>query len=266
MNDEGYFGPYSIAWRVHASPVALVGGVRALLMQALHPLAMAGILEHSVVTGDISGRYRRTSDFILGAIFGDRATADAAGARVRAAHRPVAGVDKVTGLSYRASDPELLLWVHCALVDSFLAAQQRFGRKLAGPEADLYVAEMVRMGELVGLHSEDMPASREALRAILSGYDPSLRGSDGANATWKLLEHPPMPRAARPGWALVFAASVSILPPKLLRMYGRRPPRIPGSVLSAAVWAGSNFARMTGKPSPVFVAAREMARSEGVRL
>ena len=266
MKDEGYFGAHSMAWRVHSNPVTLVGGVRALLMQALHPLAMAGILEHSVVTGDISGRYMRTRDFILAAIFGDRATADAAGARVRAAHRPVAGVDRVTGLSYRANDPELLLWVHCALVDSFLAAQQRFGRRLQLAEADLYVAEMMRMGRLVGLQEEDMPAGVAALRLTLAGYDPMLRLSEGARAAWKLLEHPPMPRAARPGWALVFAASVSIMPPKLLRIYRRRPPRIPPRALDAGVWAGSHVARMIGRPSPVFAAARELARSEGVEL
>jgi uncharacterized protein (DUF2236 family) len=266
MKDEGYFGPHSIAWRVHSNPVTLVGGVRALLVQALHPLAMAGILEHSVVTGDITGRYMRTRDFVLAAIFGDRAAANEAGARVRAAHRQVAGSDKVTGLSYRATDPELLLWVHCALVDSFLAAQQRFGKPLAGAEADMYVAEMVRMGRLVGLREEDMPVSRADLRATLAGYDSMLRWSEGADAAWKLLEHPPMPRAARPGWALVFAASVSIMPPKMLKLYRRRPPRVPASVLNAGVAAASRFARMVGRPSPVFAAAREMARSEGVRL
>jgi uncharacterized protein (DUF2236 family) len=266
MKDEGYFGPHSMAWRVHSNPVTLVGGVRALLIQALHPLAMAGILEHSVVTGDISGRYMRTRDFVLAAIFGDRATADEAGARVRAAHRPVAGVDKVTGKSYRATDPELLLWVHCALVDSFLAAQQRFGRRLDGAEADLYVAEMMRMGRLVGLRDEDMPVGRDDLRNTMASYDPMLRRSDGADATWRLLEHPPMPLAGRPVWALVFAASVSILPPKLLRLYGRSASRIPASALSAGVTAGARFARMIGRPSPVFAAARELARAEGVRL
>src|SRR5437879_8417389 len=91
MKDEGYFGPHSMAWRVHSNPVTLVGGVRALLIQALHPLAMAGILEHSVVTGDISGRYMRTRDFVLAAIFGDRATADEAGAPRRGARPPPAG-------------------------------------------------------------------------------------------------------------------------------------------------------------------------------
>src|SRR5437764_13037651 len=91
MKDEGYFGPHSMAWRVHSNPVTLVGGVRALLIQALHPLAMAGILEHSVVTGDISGRYMRTRDFVLAAIFGDRATADEAGAPPAARPPPPPG-------------------------------------------------------------------------------------------------------------------------------------------------------------------------------
>src|SRR5437879_12020209 len=102
MKDEGYFGPHSMAWRVHSNPVTLVGGVRALLIQALHPLAMAGILEHSVVTGDISGRYMRTRDFVLAAIFGDRATADEAVRPARAgAPPPPAGVQGRRGPARR---------------------------------------------------------------------------------------------------------------------------------------------------------------------
>src|SRR5437660_5743551 len=106
MKDEGYFGPHSMAWRVHSNPVTLVGGVRALLIQALHPLAMAGILEHSVVTGDISGRYMRTRDFVLAAIFGDRATADEAGAPAPAAPRPPAGGGRGARGGCRATAPE----------------------------------------------------------------------------------------------------------------------------------------------------------------
>lgn len=264
--DDGYFGPHSVTWRVHSSPVTLLGGIRALLVQALHPLAMAGVVDHSEFASDVNGRYRRTSDFLLASIFGDRATAEAAGARVRAVHRSVAGVDKVTGRPYSASDPELLLWVHCALVDSFLTANQRFRRPLDPSEADRYVAEMVRLGQLVGLHADDVPATVDALRARIAAYGPSLQLTPGAESAWDLLRQPPMPRAARPLWRLIFAASVSIMPDDLLRIYGRRRPHIPAPVFSAAVWLAARIARRTGKPPPVLAGALARARAEGVRL
>src|SRR2546430_14012705 len=110
MKDEGCFGPHSMAWRVHSNPVTLVGGVRALLIQALHPLAMAGILEHSVVTGDISGRYMRTRDFVLAAIFGDRATADEAGAPGRGPPPPPPRGGRGPGVGSRAPPPPVPPW------------------------------------------------------------------------------------------------------------------------------------------------------------
>ena len=99
--DASYFGPHSVTWRIHSNPVTLLGGIRALLIQALHPLAMAGVLDHSDMASDVFGRFRRTSDYLVVSIFGDRAAADEMGARVRAMHRHVSGVDRVTGLPYR---------------------------------------------------------------------------------------------------------------------------------------------------------------------
>ncbi len=264
--DASYFGPHSVTWRIHSNPVTLLGGIRALLIQALHPLAMAGVMDHSDMASDVFGRFRRTSDYLAVSIFGDRAAADAMGARVRAMHRKVSGVDKVTGLPYRADDPELLLWVHCVLVDSFLAAQQRFATPLSGAECNRYVAEMVSLAQLVGLHAEDVPATRAALRSCLAGYRRALRLTPGAEAAWHLLEHPPMRLAARPVWALVFAASLSLMPKGMLAMYHRRPPLIPGSILSALAVAGTRAARLTGDPPPVLGAALERARREGVDL
>ena len=266
VQDPSYFGPHSIAWRIHSNPVTLLGGIRALLIQALHPLAMAGVLDHSDMASDVFGRFRRTSEYLTVSIFGDRAAADAMGARVRGLHRKVTGVDKVTGLPYSADDPELLLWVHCVLVDSFLAAQQRFAKPLTDTEANRYVAEMVSLARLVGLQPEDVPASRGALKQRLASYRDVLRMTPGAAAAWSLLEHPPVRIAARPAWALVFAASVSLMPNRMLTMYGRRAPLIPGQVLSFLAIAGARLARVTGDPPPVLAAALERAAAEGVEL
>lgn len=264
--EPSYFGPHTVTWRVHSNPVTLLGGLRALLIQALHPLAMAGVVDHSDMATDVFGRFRRTSDYLIVSIFGDREAADAMGARVRALHRHVRGVDRVTGLPYQADDPELLLWVHCVLVDSFLAAQQRYATPLTGVECNRYVAEMVSLAELVGLNREDVPASRAALRKRLASYRTALRLTPGAKAAWDLLEHPPMHLWARPIWALVFAASLALMPKGMLAMYRKRGPIVPGSILSAVAIAGTRMARLTGDPPPILAEALARAHREGVDL
>ena len=137
--DDGYFGPASVTWRVSADLSAPVAGLRSLLMQALHPLAMAGVDQHSDWRTDPVGRLAATSAYEVTVTFGDRASARRVAGRVRAIHEHVRGVDTVTGLPYQAGDPALLLWVHAALVDSALAASALFGpgSDLAGPGQSL---------------------------------------------------------------------------------------------------------------------------------
>src|SRR5437764_3706501 len=166
-DDLGLFGPDSVSWRIHADPSMLIGGLRALLVQALHPVAMAGVAQHSDYQDDPWGRLQRTVDYVVTTTFGDTATALAAGARVRAVHTRVRGVDPVTGRPYRADDPDLLLWVHAVEVHSFLAAYRRYGGLLRRADADRYLVEMVRAAELVGLDPADVPASTDDLRAYL---------------------------------------------------------------------------------------------------
>ncbi|HKN48693.1 MAG TPA: oxygenase MpaB family protein, partial [Actinomycetota bacterium] len=169
--DPGLFGPDSVAWRVHAAPSMLIGGLRALLVQALHPLAMAGVHQHSDYRDNPWGRLRRTSEYVLATTYGDTATAERAGAVVQAVHRRVTGIDPVTGRTYRADDPELLAWVHNVEVHSFLAAYRRYGGSLPAAEADQYVREMTSAAELVGLGASDVPATLADLRAYLAGVD-----------------------------------------------------------------------------------------------
>src|ERR1700730_5596627 len=124
--DSGLFGPQSVTWKVHGHPSTLIGGMRALLVQALHPLAMAGVAEHSDYRSDPWGRLRRTSEFVMVATYGTSAAAQAFGAQVQAVHAHVQGVDQVTGRPYRAGDPELLAWVHNVLAHSLLLAKRRY--------------------------------------------------------------------------------------------------------------------------------------------
>ncbi|HZG94208.1 MAG TPA: oxygenase MpaB family protein, partial [Mycobacteriales bacterium] len=125
--DHGLFGPHSVTWRLHADPAMAFAGLRALLMQAIHPLAMAGVAQHSTFREDPWGRLARTGEYIGVTTFGTTEEARRMGALVRGIHRKVVGVEEESGTPYRASDPDLLLWVHCAQVDSVLAAMRASG-------------------------------------------------------------------------------------------------------------------------------------------
>ena len=127
--DDGFFGPASVTWRVSADLASPVAGLRSLLMQALHPLAMAGVDQHSGWRRDPVGRLAATSAYLATVTFGERAVAVQAAARVRRIHDHVRGTDAVTGRPYAAGDPALLLWVHAALVQSSLAAVGRSGHR-----------------------------------------------------------------------------------------------------------------------------------------
>jgi uncharacterized protein (DUF2236 family) len=146
--DDGLFGPASVTWRVGRDLASPVAGLRSLLMQALHPLAMAGVDQHSGWRRDPVGRLAATSAYLATITFGERAVAKQAAAQVRRIHEHVQGVDPVTGRRYAAGDPALLLWVHVALVDSSLAASRAFGTPLSAEDSDRYVTEMTVAAEL----------------------------------------------------------------------------------------------------------------------
>ncbi|MFN2489067.1 MAG: oxygenase MpaB family protein [Actinomycetota bacterium] len=217
--DFGLFGPDTVTWRIHQDPSMLIGGLRALLIQALNPLAMAAVDQHSDFRGDPWGRLRRTSEFVTTSIFGDTPSALAAGRRVRAIHRRVSGVDPITGRAYRADDPELLLWVHSVEVHSFLTAYRRYGGRLSDDDADLYVSEMVRAAELVGLHPQDVPRTLVELRSYLRGIT-NLCVTPAAREGLRLLLNPPGPLPGRLAWTVPATAVVSILPRRVRDLYG----------------------------------------------
>jgi uncharacterized protein (DUF2236 family) len=166
--DDGFFGPASVTWRSAGDLSAPVAGLRALMLQALHPLAMAGVDQHSDWREDPVGRLAATSGYLATVSFGEKAAAEHVAERVRRIHTRVTGVDTVTGKPYAAGDPALLLWVHAALVDSSLAARSLFGTALPQADADRYVAEMVVAAELVGAPRDMVPATVAGL--IRGGY------------------------------------------------------------------------------------------------
>jgi uncharacterized protein (DUF2236 family) len=261
--DFGLFGPGSVAWRVHREPAMLVGGLRALMVQALHPLAIAAIVDHSDYKNDVWGRYARTSNYVVTTIFGTTRQARALGARVREIHRPMRGVDRVTGLPYAADDPVLLLWIHTTLVESFLAAYRRFVGPLTQHEADGYVQELVRQAELVGLDPERVPATERSNREFIESCRPVLRVTEAAREALTTVLHPPLPPWRRPVWWVAGHAAISIMPDYALGLYGIRRNTGAEAAVRPLVSSGSEFARRFLKPPPVIREARRRAAAAG---
>ncbi len=236
-DDLGYFGPDSVTWRVLTDPAAGVGGIRALFLQALHPLAMAGVHAHSDFSTDFWPRLQRTAQYVTTVGFGTRVEADAAGARVRAVHRRVRGVDPVTGGRYAATDPDLLRWVHATEVSSFLDAVGRGGMALTGAQADQFLAEQVRAAKLVGLH--DVPTNRAELLKYFQLVRPELQASAVARRAALRLALPPLSlrteltTPARPAWTIVAGLAFALLPRWARRLYGL--PGLPTTDLTATV-------------------------------
>ena len=169
-NDAGLFGPDSAVWEVHGCIATLVGGIRALLMQAAHPAALTGVAEHSAYDTDPLGRLERTTRWLTITSFGSTEAIESEARRVRQMHKRVQGsFEDKTGshLSYSASDPRFLLWVHCAFTDSFLRAHQELGYPL--PQgADRYVNEWAKSAEPLGL--ERAPLSKQALADVMKNF------------------------------------------------------------------------------------------------
>jgi uncharacterized protein (DUF2236 family) len=217
--DAGLFGPDSVAWRLHADPSMLVGAMRALLVQALEPRAMAGVVQHSDYKADPWGRLNRTVRFVLHTTYGDTATAESACAAVRRIHDRVHGVDPVSGRAYSAHDPDLLLWIHAVEVHSALFSYRSYAGRLADADADRYVVEMIRVAELLGLPPAMAPRSVGELRDYLRSVD-GLQLTLGARESLRLILYPPMPLALRPLWVLPASAAIASLPRFARRLYG----------------------------------------------
>jgi uncharacterized protein (DUF2236 family) len=223
--DDGFFGPGSVTWRISADLAGPVGGLRALLMQALHPLAMAGVDQHSDWRQDPVGRLAATSAYVATVSFGERAAAERVSARVRRIHERITGVDTVTGRPYAAGDPALLLWVHVALVESAITARQLLGTPLTAPDADRYVAEMVVAAELVGVPRALVPASVAAIGHYIDSVRPELRCTPAAGESMAYLLDPPgLDEDIAEIWQDVRDAAVLTLPDWAREMYGYAAP------------------------------------------
>ena len=216
-----WFEPGSPIAQVHGDASMFVGGIRALLLQSLHPAAMRAVSEHSGYRGDMWGRLARTSRFLAVTTFGTAADAQQAVDAVRAIHDRITGT-MADGSSYAASDPHLLLWVHVAEVDSFLRAHQAYGAEpLDQAGRDRYVAQTAEVARRLGVL--DPPTTEAGLADVLAAFRPELRGTPEAReAVGYVLLRPPLPLLARPAYGVLAAAAIGLMP-----AWTRVPLRLP---------------------------------------
>jgi uncharacterized protein (DUF2236 family) len=222
--DVGFFGPDSVSWKVHRETTVLFGGARALLMQAAHPLVIAGARESGFYERNPWKRLERTLGLTYTITFGNRAEALRAAERINEVHRRVRGVDPVTGRAYDALDPGLLLWVHACLVESALLFERRTVGRLTEPERQRFHEEQMHVAELLELPRTRIPPTVDGLHAyieqVVEGDD--LRVTDASSRVADLFRRPPPDAEWRPVLRAVAWWAFGTLPARLRSMYGLR--------------------------------------------
>ncbi len=221
-DDAGYFQPQSATWAVHGSMATIVAGIQALLMQALHPGALAGVYDHSNLREDPLGRLARTIQWIFTVTYGSTDAAQSASGRVLRLHERVRGryldghgVER----DYSATDPELLRWVHITFTDAFLSTHKIWGRSIPGGP-DAYVREWRRAGTLMGV--TDAPASEAEMRGMLDKWydDGDLKYDARVAEAVEFIRNPPLHPSQKLGYRVLFAAAVAALEPKYRDLLG----------------------------------------------
>ncbi len=225
-SDAGFFGPGSAAWAVHGGMATMVAGIRALLVQALHPGAMAGVHDWSRYREDPLGRLTGTIRWLITVTFGDRATAERSSAMVRALHKRVEGeyVDAF-GMrrTYRAGDHDLIEWVHLAFTDSFLTCHEIWEHEIPGGP-DAYVREWATAGALIGLPDPPLTAAEMRGRLAAVAGAGTLKVDSRVRDVVRFIRTPPLARGMMPAYRIMFAGAVASLDPGHRRMLGLGRP------------------------------------------
>lgn len=251
--DPGLFGPGSVSWRVHGDPLMAVGGLRALLLQSLHPVVAQGFDSHSNYRDNAWPRLLRTADFVALTTFGSVDRVDRAAAYVRRAHAGRAFLDPRTGREHRLDDPDLLLWVHCCLVGSMLAVTTRGGLDLDADEADRFVAEQVRAGALLGMDAAGAPVSTAELADYLEEMQPELYLTAEARDAVAIVLAPPIHPVlelltpARIGWSSLAALAFATLPSWARALFPAPMASATGVLPQVAVTGALRTLRRTGR-------------------
>lgn len=254
-SSDSFFSPDSVTWRIHSDTSMVVGGIRALLEQALHPEAMAGVAAHSNFREDAWGRLQRTGDYVGTLTFGTKDEAEKLASRVRRVHATL-----------KLDDQRLLLWVHMAMVDAFLDTAIRSGLKLTDEDQDRYIEEMITFALLVGIDEPRVPRNRKDLQEYFREISPELHASDDAKRAALFIAIPPLPPLLRfgtpiaPMWGGVASLAAASMPRWARELYGW--PTLPGHEITTNVALKSTRSALqllpqTFRESPQMKAARE---------
>lgn len=221
--DRGLFGPESIAWKVHADFISMmIGGISSLILQALHPQALAGVWDHSSFREDLKGRLGRTAFFIAATTYGSTEMADKIIDKVNQIHTKINGVDEL-GHPYSATDPHLLAWVHLTETRSFMQAFEDYRKEeLSAQDKDQYFSEMKPLGERMGAH--DLPSTYSRTDGAIKSYIPELYFGDRAKSILDLLENFPSKLTAKPFIKLISRAGYLNLPDWVYPFINRPTP------------------------------------------
>jgi uncharacterized protein (DUF2236 family) len=224
MADTGYFGPESVSWQVHREVTVLFGGARALLLQAAHPLVVAGANQTGMYDRNPWKRLQRTLILTYTVTFGSREEADAAAAKINEVHTRINGIDPVTGKRYDALDPELLLYVHACLVDSALLFERLTVGRLDDDGRQRFHEEQMLAAELLRIPRGDIPPTIASLRAWMADLEDrgDLQVTEGARRVHQLFLDPPPEAEWRPVLRGVSRLAFNTLPPRVREMYGIR--------------------------------------------
>lgn len=256
--DPGLFGPQAICWQVHGDfSSMMIGGIAALLMQALHPLALAGVWDHSNFRQDMIGRLRRTAQFISGTTFGSRQDAEWLIDKVRTIHLQIVG-HAPDGRPYAASDPHLLTWVHVAEVSSFMAAHLRYcNPRLSAADQDRYYEEVALIAERLG--ATEVPRSRQAVAHYLAGMRPQLLCDERSHEVLRLLQAAPAPsRLAKPFGSLMMQAGIDLLPDWASTLFGIDQGPLQRQLIRASVNRSAPMLRWAVRNGSIHRARRRM--------
>ncbi|MGW0708519.1 oxygenase MpaB family protein [Streptomyces sp. NPDC002643] len=217
-----------MTWQAHGDPMMWIAGIRALYLQALHPRAVRGVMQNSDFRKDAWGRLMRTADFVGTITYGTTEAAERAAARVRKIHSMLTATDPDTGERYGVDEPELLLWVHCAEIDSYVHILRRSGYPFTETAADLYVREHRVSAGLVGLDPAEVPGDQQELAAYFEKVRPELAAGPEAREVDDFLRRPPTHPLLVPArealWRRVANLAYASLPPYAHELYGRPAP------------------------------------------
>ncbi|MCQ2995821.1 oxygenase MpaB family protein [Pseudomonas syringae] len=256
--DPGLFGPDAVCWRVHGDfPSMLIGGISALMLQALHPLALAGVWDHSNFRQDMLGRLRRTGQFISGTTFGSTHDANWLIDKVRTIHLQVTGTAP-DGRPYAASDPDLLTWVHVAEVSNFLAAHLRYlNPELSLADQDKYYDETAVIAERLG--ARNVPRSAQAVAEYLKEIRPQLLCDERSREVLRILLNAPAPSLlAKPMGALMMQAGIDLLPDWASEMLGVQQAALQRRMIRASVKRSAPVLRWAVRNGSIHRAQRRM--------